>query len=64
MLERAIGVLYLPQTERLSHYFHASLSEQFDAVIHIDRTRAVEPIEHITRWDTGTEAPETYPSGV
>lgn len=64
MLERAIGVLYLPETERLSHYFHASLSDQFDAVIHIDRTRAVEPIEHATRWDAGTEAPETYPSGV
>ncbi|MCX6111467.1 MAG: erythromycin esterase family protein [Proteobacteria bacterium] len=64
MLERAIGVLYLPQTERRSHYFHASLAKQFDAVIHIDRTRAVEPIEHISRWVTGTEAPETYPSGV
>ena len=36
-LERAIGVLYIPQTERQSHYFYARLPEQFDFVIHIDR---------------------------
>src|SRR5581483_1089152 len=41
-LERAIGVIYSPETERLSHYFEASLPAQFDAVIHIDQTRAVE----------------------
>ncbi|HLM61189.1 MAG TPA: erythromycin esterase family protein, partial [Pyrinomonadaceae bacterium] len=40
-LERAIGVVYLPQTERQSHYFHARLSKQFDAVIHFDVTSAV-----------------------
>ena len=39
--ERAVGVLYLPETERASHYFQASLSRQFDAVIHIDTTHAV-----------------------
>jgi erythromycin esterase-like protein len=44
MLERAIGVLYLPATERQSHYFYARLSEQFDAVIHFDVTTAVEPL--------------------
>ena len=43
-LERAIGVIYLPRTERTSHYFYARLPEQFDAVIHWDRTRAVEPL--------------------
>ncbi|CAN5528265.1 hypothetical protein BH24GEM3_BH24GEM3_05970 [soil metagenome] len=43
-LERAIGVLYLPQTGRASHYFRASLSHQFDAVIHWDETRALEPL--------------------
>ena len=43
-LERAIGVVYRPQTERASHYFQASLSEQFDAVVHLDRTRALEPL--------------------
>jgi erythromycin esterase-like protein len=44
-IERAIGVIYRPETERLSHYFHARLPEQFDAVIHIDETHAVEPLE-------------------
>jgi erythromycin esterase-like protein len=61
-LERAIGVIYLPRTERLSHYFHAWLSAQFDAVIHFDETRAVEPLERTALWHKG-EAPETYPSG-
>jgi erythromycin esterase-like protein len=63
MLERAIGVVYLPETERASHYFHACLPEQFDAVLHIDRTRAVEPLEVTAEWEKG-EVPETYPSGV
>jgi erythromycin esterase-like protein len=62
-LERAIGVIYRPGTERLSHYVHARLSEQFDAVIHIDETRALEPLERTSLWDVG-ELPETYPSGV
>ena len=56
-------MIYLPQTERLSHYFGARLSDQFDAVIHIDETRAVEPLERTARWQEG-EAPETYPFGV
>ena len=43
--ERAIGVIYVPQTERRSHYFHARLPEQFDFVLHFDETRAVEPLE-------------------
>ena len=62
-LERAIGVIYLPRTERVSHYFHASLAKQFDAVIHYDTTRAVEPLE---RWpiEHTAEAVETYPSAV
>jgi erythromycin esterase-like protein/orotate phosphoribosyltransferase len=62
-LERAIGVVYLPDTERLSHYFEASLPAQFDAVIHVDETRAVEPLERTATWRTG-ELPETYPSAV
>ena len=60
-LERAIGVIYLPRSERVSHYFHAQLSEQFDAVIHMDETRAVEPLERTAAWEAG-EVPETYPS--
>ena len=62
-LERAIGVIYRPQTERGSHYFHARLGEQFDAVIHLDHTRAVEPLERTSLWDKG-EPPETFPSGI
>lgn len=45
MLERAIGVLYRPETEYESHYFVASLPAQFDAVFHLDETRAVQPMD-------------------
>ncbi|QOY92996.1 erythromycin esterase family protein [Massilia sp. UMI-21] len=62
-LERAIGVLYLPRSERHSHYFMAQLARQFDAVIHIDRTSAVTPLDASSGWHTG-EAPETYPQGL
>lgn len=60
-LERAIGVIYRPETERLSHYFRARLPHQFDAVLHYDVTRAVEPLERTGLWERG-ELPETYPS--
>lgn len=43
--QRAVGVLYLPMREASAHYFTATLAEQFDAVIHIDETRAVEPLD-------------------
>ena len=62
-LQRAIGVVYRPQTERLSHYFRARLIEQFDAMIHVDETRAVEPLERFGRVDR-EEVPETFPTGV
>ena len=62
-LERAIGVVYRPETERLSHYFHARLADQFDAVVHLDETRAVEPLELTSEWEAG-ELPETYPWAV
>lgn len=60
-LERAIGVIYLPRSERVSHYFHAHLPDQFDAILHYDDTRAVEPLERTAAWEAG-EVPETYPS--
>lgn len=60
-LERAIGVIYLPETERSSHYFYASLPEQFDAIIHIDDTSGVEPIDRTIEPVTD-EVPETFPS--
>ena len=62
-LERAIGVIYKPETERWSHYFHARLSDQFDAVIHYDHTRALHPLERTPEWESA-EPPETYPSGI
>ena len=62
-LERAIGVIYLPQTERLSHYFSATLPDQFDAVLHFDETRAVEPLDLPSGWIT-SDAPETFPTGL
>ena len=62
-LERAIGVIYRPETERASHYFHARLSAQFDAVLHFDQTRAVEPLERSSEWEAG-EVPETFPTAL
>ncbi len=62
-LERAIGVIYLPDTELVSHYFYARLSEQFDGLIHFDHTTAVEPLERTAEWITG-EVEETFPSGL
>jgi erythromycin esterase-like protein len=61
-LERAIGVLYRPETERPSHYFSARLPEQFDLVVHVDRTRALEPLEKWARHEV--DLPETYPTGI
>ena len=63
MLERAIGVVYRPRTERYSHYFEARLLLQFDMMVHIDRTRAVEPLERTATWRE-PEPPETYPSAL
>lgn len=62
-LGRAIGVVYLPATERQSHYLHVRPADQFDAMIHIDQTRALEPLEVTSRWIAG-ENPETYPTGL
>ena len=62
-LERAIGVVYRPASERVSHYFHARVAEQFDAIVHLDRTRAVEALERTARSGE-VEPPETYPSAL
>jgi erythromycin esterase-like protein len=61
-LERAIGVIYRPDTERVSHYFPATLPEQFDAVLHIDETHALQPLEQWARDEL--DLPETYPSAL
>jgi erythromycin esterase-like protein len=61
-LERAIGVIYRPESERVSHYFRARLPDQFDGVLHIDETSALAPLE---RWaHDEVDLPETYPSGI
>ncbi len=62
-LQRAIGVIYRPETERQSHYFEARPAEQFDLLIHVDQTRALEPLERESLWEAG-EVPETYPSAL
>jgi len=62
-LGRAIGVIYLPATERQSHYFHVRPGDQFDAMIHIENTQALEPLEVTSQWIAG-ETPETYPTGL
>jgi erythromycin esterase-like protein len=62
-LQRAIGVLYKPESERMSHYFFSKLPEQFDALIHLDTTRALKPLETGGLWHKG-EVFETYPSGL
>jgi len=61
-LERAIGVIYAPRTERLSHYFNVRLPDQFDAVIHIDETQAVEPLDRTV--EASDDPPETFPSAL
>jgi erythromycin esterase-like protein len=62
-LERAIGVIYRPESERVSHYFEARIPQQFDAVIHLDDTSAVEPLDWSAGWAEG-EPPETFPTGL
>lgn len=62
-LQRAIGVIYRPETERQSHYFMTHLAEQFDAMIHINETSAVEPLDKGQVWHSA-EMPETFPSGI
>jgi erythromycin esterase-like protein len=63
-LERAIGVIYRPETERQSHYFQAEMARQFDAIVHLDSTQALRPLDHDPGWLPEGEAPETYPFGV
>ncbi len=61
-LERAIGVVYRPETELYSHYFEAVLSEQFDAFVWFEETKAVTPLE--AGRHRPEDAPETYPFGL
>jgi erythromycin esterase-like protein len=60
LLERAIGVVYRPESELLSHYIEAVLAEQFDAFVWFEQTKAVTPLGHELPYG----APETYPFGL
>jgi erythromycin esterase-like protein len=62
-LERAIGVIYRPETELQSHYFEAALPRQFDEWIWFDRTTAVTPISEAHR-PAMEGLPETFPFGL
>lgn len=62
-LQRAIGVIYRPETERMSHYFFTRLPYQFDSLIHLDETTAVKPLDISQQWQQ-EEWPETYPTGI
>ncbi|WP_157666572.1 erythromycin esterase family protein [Bordetella genomosp. 13] len=59
-LERFIGVIYRPETERYSHYVRASLTRQFDAYVWMDRTSAVTPLPTARREGL----PDTWPFGL
>lgn len=61
LLERAIGVVYRPSTERWSHYFHCDVAKQFDALIHLDTTSALEPLDRTSGWQI---EPDTFPTGI
>jgi erythromycin esterase-like protein len=61
LLQRMIGVIYRPESERWSHYLQARAAEQFDLLVHIDQTSALEPLEP---WSSTEEPAETYPSGL
>jgi erythromycin esterase-like protein len=66
-IQRAIGVVYRPETERRSHYLHARLADAFDIVIHIDSSRGLDPLDPIEEElapRLADELPETFPTGV
>ncbi|WP_268932353.1 erythromycin esterase family protein [Mycolicibacterium hodleri] len=62
-LHRAIGVIYRPETERHSHYVHVRPAEEYDAMVHLDVTTALKPLEP-NSIQSGGETPETYPTGL
>lgn len=54
-LQRAIGVVYRPETERASHYYFTRLPYQFDCMIHLDKTNAVQPLDDSEEWERGRQ---------
>ncbi len=61
LLQRMIGVIYRPESERYSHYLEARAAKQFDLLVHVDTTRALEPLE---RWSATEEPADTFPTGL
>jgi len=60
-LQRMIGVIYRPDSERYSHYLTARAGEQFDALVHVDETTALEPLDRLPQLDG---RPDAFPSGM
>ncbi|HVF35418.1 MAG TPA: erythromycin esterase family protein [Candidatus Saccharimonadia bacterium] len=63
LLERSIGVIYRPGSERISHYLEARIDRQFDAVVHFDTSRALAPLD-ASGGRADEDPPDTYPSGL
>jgi len=63
-LQRAIGLVYRPETELISHYFRVMLARQFDAVVHVDRSSAVHPLDASDDWGAGGGEGESFPTGL
>lgn len=64
VLQRAIGVIYRPATERQSHYLWTHPVRQYDALLHVDETTALDPLDASPRWRPGGLEPETFPTGI
>ncbi len=58
---RAIGVVYHPEYEQFGNYVPTVLPRRYDALLYLDRTRALHPLHLKVEHE---EVPETYPSGV
>lgn len=64
LLQRMIGVVYRPATERQSHYVQARVGDQYDLLVHVDRTSRVVPLDPPRKTEDGPDGPETIPTGL
>jgi len=64
LLQRMIGVVYRPATERQSHYVQARVGDQYDLLVHVDRTSRVMPLDRPRKAEDGPDGPETIPTGL
>ncbi|ADV67930.1 erythromycin esterase family protein [Deinococcus maricopensis] len=63
-LQRFIGVIYRPDTERQSHYVHTRVAEEYDALLYFDETSALVPLDRTSGAEDADELPDTYPAGL